>query len=296
MAQEKKYTVSSRLDISGRSAYQSYTPALWAQQLPFHLEQYGTFYANEGYFTERSGLRNHLLIHTMRGRGLVRTAGGSVEVGEGDLTVIDCMDYQFYKTISKDGWDFMWLHYYGSSAELYYRLLNEDSIAVIRTGGDPAIPSLIQSLFDAADARDPETDLAISEILVRILTQAIRLRHRTITAPRYGHHSKDIARALDIIHRDYPQKLCIDELSDHTHMSKYHFLRVFRSCTGQTPYEYLMSHRVDEAKKLLYGSDLPVAEIAARCGFSDTSNFIRCFRRACGTTPGIFRKDRAFQP
>jgi AraC-like DNA-binding protein len=293
--QKKKFTVSSRMDISGLSEHQSYTPGLWALQLPFYLEAYGTFYANERYFTERTGLRNHLLIYTMRGRGMIRTDGESVEVGEGDLTVIDCMKYQYYKTVSHDGWDFMWLHFYGTSADLYCKLLNEDAIAVIQAGSDSDIPVWIRGLFDAADRRQPGADLTISESLVRILSQAIRLRHSTITAPRYGHHFKDITQALDIIHHDFQQKLSIDALSEHTHMSKYHFLRVFKSCTGQTPYEYLMSYRVGEAKKLLHDSDLPVAEIACRCGFSDASNFIRCFRRACGTTPKIFRKDRAFR-
>jgi AraC-like DNA-binding protein len=294
MTDQGVYSLSSRLDISGRSVHHGYTAGLWAQQLPFYLEGHGIFYANEGYFTERTGLGNYLLIYTIRGKGLVRTSRAEVEADKDSLVVINCMEYQYYRTISQEGWDFKWFHFNGASAELYCKLLNDDSLPLIRLGSDPAMEEWIDGLFDTAAHRLADTDLMISEAIMRILTRAIRLKQSEITAPRYGHHAEDISRAVDIIHSGYPQKLTIDYLAGCTHMSKYHFLRVFRSCTGQTPYEYLLSYRISESKKLLRNGDLPVSEVSYLCGFPDTSNFIRCFRRACGTTPNLFRKDRTF--
>ncbi|MHB8962971.1 MAG: helix-turn-helix domain-containing protein [Saccharofermentanales bacterium] len=294
MKDKEIYSLSSRLDISRRSVHNSHTAGLWALQLPFYLEGYGIFYANEGYFTERTGLRNYLLLYTVRGRGLVRTSRAVVEADKDSLVVINCMEYQYYRTISSDGWDFKWFHFYGTSADLYCKLLNGDSLALIRTGTDPSVREWIDALLDTAAHPAVDADLMISEVIMRILTRAIRLKQSEITAPRYGHHADDIGRAIDIIHSDFQQKLTIERLSGYTHMSKYHFLRVFKSCTGQTPYEYLLSHRIGESKKLLRSGDLPVSEVSYRCGFPDTSNFIRCFKRACGTTPNLFRKDRTF--
>lgn len=294
MISKSKYSVSSRLDISGRSVHHSHTAGLWALQLPFYLEGYGYFYANEGYFTERTGLRNYLFLYTLRGRGIVRTSSAEVETDEDSLVVINCMDYQYYRTISGDGWDFRWFHFYGASADLYSKMLNGDSLTLIRTGGETAVPALIEKLFEAADGNDINIDLMISETIMRILTLAIQLKQSKIITPRYGHHFTDISLALDAIHNGFSQKLTLEDLSGYTHMSKYHFLRVFKSCTGQTPYEYLLSFRIGESKKLLQNNDLTVSEVSFLCGFPDTSNFIRCFKRASGTTPNLFRKDRAF--
>lgn len=294
MISKTKYSLSSRLDISGRSVHHSHTAGLWALQLPFYLEGYGFFYANEGYFTERTGLRNYLLLYTVRGHGIVRTSNAEVETDEDSLVVIDCMDYQYYRTISRDGWDFRWFHFYGASADLYCKLLNGDSLTLIKAGSEPAVLSLIEKLFEAADGHNTNIDLLISETIMRILTQAIQLKQSKIITPKYGHHFNDISLALDAIHRGFSQRLTLEDLSGYTHMSKYHFLRVFKSCIGQTPYGYLLSCRIGESKKLLQNGDLPVSEVSYLCGFPDTSNFIRCFKRACGTTPSLFRKDRAF--
>ncbi|MHB1453495.1 MAG: helix-turn-helix transcriptional regulator [Saccharofermentanales bacterium] len=294
MISKTKYSLSSRLDLSGGSVHRSHTAGLWALQLPFYLEGYGFFFANEGYFTERTGLRNYLLLYTTRGRGIVRTGTAEVEADEDSLVVIDCMAYQYYRTISQDGWDFRWFHFYGASADLYCKMLNGDSLTLIKAGGEPLVLALIEGLFEAAEGKDANVDLMISEMIMRILTQAIQLRQSKIITPKYEHHFNDISLAVDAIHRDFSQKLSLEDLSGYTHMSKYHFLRVFKSCTGQTPYEYLLSCRISESKKLLQNSNLPVSEVSFLCGFPDASNFIRCFKRACGTTPSLFRKDRTF--
>ena len=72
-------------------------------------------------------------------------------------------------------------------------------------------------------------------------------------------------------------------------LSPFHLLRVFTKATGQSPHDYLTQLRVDRAKILL-PSRLPLARIAAECGFADQSHLTRLFRRQCGLTPGKYRK------
>ena len=73
-------------------------------------------------------------------------------------------------------------------------------------------------------------------------------------------------------------------------LSPYHFARQFKRATGLPPHQYVILRRVDRAKQLLQaGTNLSLAEVALRAGFSDQSQFSHHFKRLVGATPGQFR-------
>jgi AraC family transcriptional regulator len=75
------------------------------------------------------------------------------------------------------------------------------------------------------------------------------------------------------------------ELSAIAQLSPYHFLRLFKQRMGITPHQYILQQRIERAKYLLQHSNLSIAEIAVRTGFSDQSHLTRCFKRRFGVTP-----------
>jgi AraC family transcriptional regulator len=54
--------------------------------------------------------------------------------------------------------------------------------------------------------------------------------------------------------------------------------------------EYLRQVRMERAISLLAKKSIPISDIADHCGFSETSNFIRCFKKQKGVTPEAYRK------
>jgi transcriptional regulator GlxA family with amidase domain len=72
------------------------------------------------------------------------------------------------------------------------------------------------------------------------------------------------------------------------------FKRRFKAATGISLIEYLQNLRVEEAKRLLESSNLPIDEISEEAGYSDASFFRRLFKRLTGLTPSRYR--RMFQP
>ena len=73
-------------------------------------------------------------------------------------------------------------------------------------------------------------------------------------------------------------------------LNLYHFARQFRAAMGLPPYQYVITRRVERAKHLLRsGTDLSLAEVAARAGFYDQSQFCHHFKRLLGVTPSQFR-------
>jgi AraC family transcriptional regulator len=82
----------------------------------------------------------------------------------------------------------------------------------------------------------------------------------------------------------------LEQMAAVARLSPYHFARQFKRTTGLPPHQYVILRRVERAKQLLQrGGDLSLAELAARAGFCDQSQFSHHFKRLVGVTPGQFR-------
>jgi AraC family transcriptional regulator len=82
----------------------------------------------------------------------------------------------------------------------------------------------------------------------------------------------------------------LEQLAVAARLSPYHFARQFKAATGLPPHQYVIARRVERARQLLLaGTDLSLAEVAARAGFSDQSQFAHHFKRLVGVTPRQFR-------
>src|SRR5205085_11975477 len=72
-------------------------------------------------------------------------------------------------------------------------------------------------------------------------------------------------------------------------LSRYHFLRTFKTTTGVTPHQWLLRARLRAAVEKLAVTKTPVTDIALDVGFDDLSNFTRTFRAEFGTSPRQYR-------
>jgi AraC family transcriptional regulator len=83
----------------------------------------------------------------------------------------------------------------------------------------------------------------------------------------------------------------LEQLAAVARLSPYYFARQFKAATGLPPHQYVILRRVERAKQLLQtGGGFSLAEVAARVGFSDQSQFTHHFKRVVGVTPRLFRK------
>src|SRR5258706_2287217 len=88
------------------------------------------------------------------------------------------------------------------------------------------------------------------------------------------------------------EPLHIERLAAAVHMSPFHFSRLFKLATGESPHVYLTRRRIERAKELLAGADLPLVHVASAVGFQTQGHFTEVFRRHTGTTPRRFRLAR----
>ncbi len=79
-------------------------------------------------------------------------------------------------------------------------------------------------------------------------------------------------------------------MARHALCSPRSFARHFRAETGTSPLRWLHEQRVLHARRLLEESDLPVEDVAARCGFGTATTLREHFARALHSTPTAYRQ------
>ena len=131
---------------------------------------------------------------------------------------------------------------------------------------------------------------------------ARRVAQVLVAAPhREGNQAQFIPRPVDVTGtgpiaalcasiKDNPQhETTLDDMAARCSMSARTFTRRFRDTTGTTPLQWVLSQRMDSARRMLEATDLSVDDIAERCGFGTTLNLRTHFRRRLDTTPTAYR-------
>jgi transcriptional regulator GlxA family with amidase domain len=90
------------------------------------------------------------------------------------------------------------------------------------------------------------------------------------------------------------EPLDVATMAHHASVSPRTFARRFREETGTTPLQWLLNQRVQEARRLLEETDLPINTVAWQAGFGTAASLREHFRRATATTPTAYR--RSFTP
>ena len=178
-------------------------------------------------------------------------------------------------------------------------ILNHVPIIIITAKSEDS--DRIQGLDAGADAyllkpfNADELNIRIS----KLLEQRRMLREKYGNALREGNEHKVeilppdkefLLLLTNIIHTQLSD-LTLDNLADKLCMSQSQMNRKIKSITGLSSLAYILHIRMEWARQMLSSTDIPVGEIAEKCGFSDQSHFTRTFKQRYGSTPTQYRND-----
>jgi AraC family transcriptional regulator len=102
-------------------------------------------------------------------------------------------------------------------------------------------------------------------------------------------YGRRIARAMALIVADPARGPTLEALAEAAAFSPFHFHRIYRELTGETPAETLARERLSRAAALLVRGGDPVAAVAKACGYGSAAAFSRAFRAAYGIPPAAYR-------
>ena len=105
-----------------------------------------------------------------------------------------------------------------------------------------------------------------------------------------GRPPRVVERAVVMLEQRALGTVRVSEVALAAGVSVGHLHALFRTHLGRTPLELVRERRLEAAHALLVGGDLPIAEVALRCGFADQASLTHAMRRLRGCTPGELRR------
>lgn len=101
-----------------------------------------------------------------------------------------------------------------------------------------------------------------------------------------------IVSTIDYIEKNLYNKISLDDISQHTGISKYYLHRIFKSLTGESIIEYVQSRKLTASINELLNTNMRIIDIALDYGFEYEQSYIRAFKKAFGCTPLKVRSDQ----
>ncbi|MBT2385058.1 AraC family transcriptional regulator [Streptomyces sp. ISL-11] len=179
------------------------------------------------------------------------------------------------------GWDESFVDFTGPAVAAYTELgCIEPHRPLVPLTDTTAPRAAVHRIARAARRGNPlleiETAAAVHELL-------IALRHARLDP---GHPTDPVLQALA---RDAFLPLSVAQHAARHGMTPTELRTAVRRGAGRSPKDYLLDIRLGRAKELLAATELPVAAVARRVGYTDPAYFSRLFTRRVGTAPVRFR-------
>ena len=152
-----------------------------------------------------------------------------------------------------------------------------------RSGEKELRKALLQCEAGLKDSR-PGSELLEDTYVIQLLVAVARLSAETLPADTASVSDPKIRDTLDYIAEHLSEDLSVDFLAGRLFLSRYHFMRLFKSQTGESVHDYVLQRRLLAAARLIREGK-PVGLAAAECGFGDYSCFSRAFHSRFGGKP-----------
>lgn len=147
----------------------------------------------------------------------------------------------------------------------------------------PAIKQLI-AFAEAAQNEGMAQD-AFSRHWARLLVASLSSSAPSTSRTR-------LTKLATLVENSLDQPWTVREMAAEAGLSPSRFHTVFQEKMQKTPQEWLADLRMEKARQWLAGTDIPIAELAQRAGYSDQSALTRAMRRVTGQTPAAYRKQQ----
>ncbi len=251
--------------------------------LPFYPRSIGHFTLPDGWSeTIPAGEKNFVqLFWGIAGSGEFLIDGRPVLFGADDVIVHLPLEPHLHRVVSAP-WEYRWVVFDGEGAQPFF-----ESYRYPRTGfhAGPCPHDLFSELETLMLEMSPYGWRQMVAVIASLLARA---GGRNDDSTREG---RIIGAAIRICRERFSDPdLNVNHLAEELGLDRSTLRRIFKAKMCLAPSEYLSKLRIQHALTLLQQTFLPLAEVASRSGFSDTSYFCRVIRRSIGVSPTRFRE------
>ena len=228
------------------------------------------------------GQRIDYTIHyVLSGKGTFN--GNPVKKNQGFL-VYDGM-LAMHAADKEEPWELLWITMNGENIEAIFEEYNADPNTGIF---DYISPQLVSETVKEI-CRHKKPDMRST----RLLEIFLRLHNHCIINTEQISESKNSQSytdwAIRYIHSNIHREITVSELTDRLGISQQYLYNLFTERFGLSPKQYIMSQKLEMAKKLLSDTDMSITEVANSVGYYDPLTFSRMFLSREKLSPQNYR-------
>lgn len=161
------------------------------------------------------------------------------------------------------------------------------------------IYQLCCSIDRESQSRNPGRYFMLKAYLIQVICLLLRFDRQEEIADQHclaGYEFKSpnkkyvVQQIMKYMENHYKEKISLDQIAENMYLSPFYISKLFKSETGDTPINYLISLRMEKAKELLnQNSTLSIQEAAAAVGYEDAYHFSKLFKKYYGLSPLYYK-------
>lgn len=204
---------------------------------------------------------------------------------EGAFVFFKPYEKQIHIQKEKGTSEFYYIHF---NAPKDFDLFGFDSSVIYSAKPSTKIVDLFEEIICELQSKQPAYEKICISKFFNIL--ALLERTRTKSVSPLGQYTDKISFVIQKMNMEYEKNLTLDDYATMCNMSKFHFLRIFKNITGNSPIEYRNNIRLEHAKELLSDTDYSVSQIGRKIGYESNVYFCDVFKSQVGLSPTQYRK------
>lgn len=172
---------------------------------------------------------------------------------------------------------------YENIIQIFYQLIG--CTVKYLSDANISITEIYVNILDIYNKIETEETLdGIKQLLINMYLQIIDYRDQQ-NLSQYDY----VTAIFNFIQKNLHKEIDIETIAEHLGISYSYARKVFQEKTGKSILSYIHEIRIEEAKKLLSGTDMSIKDIALKLGYNNDKTFTRCFKKIEAMTPGEFR-------
>lgn len=159
------------------------------------------------------------------------------------------------------------------------------------------IRSLLGEMEDEFKHKDNEYELMIKVQLLNLLVLLLR-HYGYVGKNNHEEHLSEIRiinQVTDYIDSKFDQEIMLKDLAEIAHMTPTYFSTFFKKYNGLSPVDYIIRRRISRSMDYLLATDKTILEISGLCGFNNSANYNKMFKKVSAMTPSQFRKSQDYR-
>lgn len=218
--------------------------------------------------------RMYWVFHfVVSGKGIFQINNTQYTLSRGMMFVIPPFAETYYEADAEDPWEYIWAGFTGTpplQLNDYYDI--------------PEALHIFQHMKASHNLHGGKTELILAQLWE--LFSLLMEENRTEIDP--------IDMALNLIHSQYMTPLTVQQMANTVHLERTYFSNIFSKKTGLSPQQYLIAHRMEQAKIFLC-LGYSVSTTAISVGYSDIYTFSKMFKQRFGRSPSHYQKEQNTQ-